>query len=121
MITNTGDKMAKAGEKMVDTGVARADQMKIQTAGALEDAARKLREANMAAHGEDIKKILLDIENRVDQFKEAAGVEYHKIEEGYNQSVEPVENIIIDHPIPSILIAAGFGALIGMLLCKSRD
>jgi ElaB/YqjD/DUF883 family membrane-anchored ribosome-binding protein len=121
MITNAGDKMAKAGEKMVDTGVARADQMKIQTAGALEDAARKLREANMAAHGEDIKKILLDVEERLYQLREAAGVEYHKIEEGYNQSVEPVEDIIIDHPIPSVLVATGIGVLIGMLLCRVRD
>jgi len=120
-IANAGDKMAKEGEKMVDTGVARADQMKIQTAGALEDAARKLREANVAAHGEDIKKILLDVENRVNQFKEAAGVEYHKIEEGYNQSVEPVENIIIDHPIPSVLVATGIGVLIGMLLSRAHD
>jgi ElaB/YqjD/DUF883 family membrane-anchored ribosome-binding protein len=29
--------------------------------------------------------------------------------------------MIIDHPIPSVLIAVGIGALIGMLLFKGRD
>lgn len=113
--------VASTGDSMVNAGVAGADRMKIQTAGALEDAARKLREANMASHGEDIKKILLDVEDRVNQFKEAAGVEYRKIEDSYNQTVEPVENIIMDHPIPAVLIATGMGVLLGMLLCRGRD
>ena len=49
------------------------------------------------------------------------GVKYQKIEADYHKRVEPVEHIIIDHPIPSVLIAAGIGALIGMLLFKVRD
>ena len=49
------------------------------------------------------------------------GIKYQKIEADYHKRVEPVEHIIIDHPIPSVLIAAGIGALIGMLLFKVRD
>ena len=71
--------------------------------------------------GEDIKNILLDVEDRVNQFKEAADAEYRKIEDGYNQTVEPIENVIMDHPIPAVLIATGMGVLLGMLLCRGRD
>lgn len=111
----------ETADRMVNTGVASADHLKIQTAEALEDAARKLRSADVSAKGEEVKHILHDIEHHVNQFKAEVGVEYHKIEAGYHQRVEPVENIIIDHPIPSVLIAAGIGVLIGMLLFKGRD
>ena len=106
---------------MVNAGVAEADHLKIQTAKALEDAARKLRDTDVASRGKDVKNILHDVENKVNQFKAAVGDEYDRIEEGYHQSVEPVENIIIDHPIPSVLIAAGIGVLLGMLIFKARD
>ena len=95
--------------------------MKIQTAEALEEAARKLRSADLSSRGDEVKYILHDVEDRVNQLKEEVGVRYQKIEEDYHQRVEPVEHIIIDHPIPSVLIAAGIGALIGMLLFKARD
>jgi ElaB/YqjD/DUF883 family membrane-anchored ribosome-binding protein len=108
-------------DRMVNAGVAGADHLKIQTAEALEDAARKLRRTDVAAKGEDVKRILHDVENRVNQFKAEVGAEYDKIEAGYHQSAEPVENIIIDHPIPSVLIATGIGVLIGMLIFKTRD
>jgi ElaB/YqjD/DUF883 family membrane-anchored ribosome-binding protein len=108
-------------DQMVNAGVAGADQLKIQTAEALEDAARKLRKADVSAKGEEVKNILHDVEHRVNQLKAEVGAEYQKIEAGYHQSVEPVENIIIDHPIPSVLVALGIGALIGMLLFKGRD
>ena len=111
----------ETADRMVNAGVAGADHLKIQTAEALEDAARKLRRADVSAKGEEAKHILHDVEDRVNQFKAEVGVEYHKIEAGYHQNVEPVENIIIDHPIPSVLIAAGIGVLIGMLLFKGRD
>lgn len=114
MATNDGD-------RLVNAGVAGADHLKIQTAEALEDAARKLRETDVASRGDDVKKILHDVEHRVNQFKAEVGAEYHRIEEGYQQTVEPVENIIIDHPIPSVLVALGIGALIGMLLFKGRE
>jgi ElaB/YqjD/DUF883 family membrane-anchored ribosome-binding protein len=110
-----------AGDRVVNAGVAEADHLKIQTAEALEDAARKLRDTNVASRGEDVKNILHDVEFRVNQFKAECGAGYDRIEEGYHESVEPVENIIIDHPIPSILVATGIGVLIGMLIFKSRD
>ena len=110
-----------AAERMVNAGVAGTDHLKIQTAEALEDAARKLRRTDVAAKGEDVKYILQDVEDRVNQFKADVGVEYHKFEAGYNQTVEPVENIIIDHPIPAVLVAAGAGLLLGMLIFKARD
>jgi ElaB/YqjD/DUF883 family membrane-anchored ribosome-binding protein len=111
----------ETADRMVNAGVAGADHLKIQTAEALEDAARKLRRADVSAKGEEVKHILHNVEDRVNQFKAEVGVEYRKIEAGYHQNVEPVENIIIDHPIPSVLIAAGIGVLIGMLLFKGRD
>jgi ElaB/YqjD/DUF883 family membrane-anchored ribosome-binding protein len=111
----------EASDRMVNAGVAGADHLKIQTAEALEDAARKLRKADVSAKGEDVKHILHDVEYRVNQFKEEVGAGYHRVEADYHKRVEPVEHIIIDHPIPSILIAAGVGVLIGMLLFKGRD
>lgn len=111
----------EAADRMINAGVAGADHLKIQTAEALEDAARKLRRADISAKGDDVKLILQDVEDRVNQFKADVGAGYHNMETGYHQKVEPVENIIIDHPIPSVLIAAGVGVLIGMLLFKGRD
>jgi ElaB/YqjD/DUF883 family membrane-anchored ribosome-binding protein len=111
----------ETADRMVNKSVAGADQMKIQTAEALEEAARKLRSADLSSKGEDVKHILHDVEDRVNQLKAEMGVKYQKIEADYHKRVEPVEHIIIDHPIPSVLIAAGIGALIGMLLFKVRD
>ena len=112
---------SETSDRMINAGVAGADHLKIQTAEALEDAARKLRSADVAAHGEDVKQILQDVETRVNQFKADVGARYDTMEAGYHQTVEPVENIIIDHPIPAVLVAAGVGVLIGMLIFKIRD
>jgi ElaB/YqjD/DUF883 family membrane-anchored ribosome-binding protein len=112
---------SETSDRMVNAGVAGADHLKIQTAEALEEAARKLRRADVAVHGEDVKQILHDVEDRVSQFKAEVGAQYDTMEAGYHQTVEPVENIIIDHPIPAVLIAAGVGVLIGMLIFKIRD
>jgi ElaB/YqjD/DUF883 family membrane-anchored ribosome-binding protein len=95
--------------------------LKTQTAEAFEDAARKLRMADVSAQGEHVKQILQDIEDRVNQFKADIGAGYQTMEADYHKRAEPIENIIIDHPIPSVLIAAGIGGLIGMLLLKGRD
>ncbi len=111
----------ETADRMIDAGVSGVDHMKIQTAEALEDAARKLRRADVSASGEDVKQILQDVEDRVNQFKADVGAGYRKIEADYHKRVEPVENIIVEHPIPAVLIAAGIGALIGMLLFKGRD
>jgi ElaB/YqjD/DUF883 family membrane-anchored ribosome-binding protein len=113
--------MNEKADHMVDAGVADVEQLKIQTAEALEDAARKLRMADVEARGEDVKRILQNVEDRVNQFKADVGTNYHKVEAGYHKSVEPVENLIIDHPIPSVLIAAGIGVIIGMFIFKPRD
>jgi ElaB/YqjD/DUF883 family membrane-anchored ribosome-binding protein len=111
----------ETADRLVNEGVAGADHLKIKTAEALEDAARRLRRTDVSAKGEDVKYILQDVEDRVNQFKADVGAGYHKAEADYNLRVEPVEHIIIDHPIPSVLIAAGVGILIGMLLFKGRD
>ena len=108
-------------DKMVTVGVARADSYMIQTADALEEAARKLRSADISVKDEDVRNILSDVESRVNQFKTEASAGYKRIEADYHKSIEPVEHIIIEHPIPAILIAAGIGVLIGMLISKSRD
>jgi ElaB/YqjD/DUF883 family membrane-anchored ribosome-binding protein len=104
--------MAENVNRMVDTTVAKADHMKVQTADALEEAARKLRDADISLKGDEVKAILSDVEARVDQLK--AGVE---------KKVEPVENFIVDHPFASVLIAAGVGFMIGSLISRmnSRD
>jgi ElaB/YqjD/DUF883 family membrane-anchored ribosome-binding protein len=111
----------ETADMMVTKGVARADSYKIQTAEALEEAARRLRNADVSVKEEDVRNILSDVESRVNQFKTEVGAGYHKVEADYHKTVEPVENIIIDHPIPAVLIAAGIGVLIGMLIFKSRD
>jgi ElaB/YqjD/DUF883 family membrane-anchored ribosome-binding protein len=110
-----------AGDRMVNAGVAGADHMKIQTAEALEDAARRLRDTDVASRGEEVKEILHDVEYRVKRFKKECGAEYDRIEAGYHKRVEPVENVIIDHPIPAVLVATGIGVLFGMLLFRSRN
>jgi ElaB/YqjD/DUF883 family membrane-anchored ribosome-binding protein len=38
----------------------------------------------------------------------------------YAAKVEPVEKVIIEHPIPSVLVAAGAGLLLGMLIYKLK-
>ncbi len=120
-IRTRGRCITMTADQMVNAGVVSAEHLKIQTAEALEDAARKLRKTDVSVRGEEVKHILHDVEHRVNQFKAEVGAEYHRIEEGYQQTVEPVENIINDHPIPSVLVALGIGALIGMLLFKGRE
>lgn len=108
-------------DRMVNKGVSGADHMKTQTAEALEEAARKLRNADIATHGDDVKHILHDTEARIEQFKKEVGIKYHEMETEYHKKVEPVETIISDHPIPAVLVAIGVGFLFGMLICKSHD
>ena len=38
----------------------------------------------------------------------------------YAAKVEPVEKVIIEHPIPSVLVAAGAGLLLGALIYKLK-
>jgi len=107
--------------RIVHEKVADAEILKTQTAEALEDAARKLRMADVSAQGEHVRQVLQDVEDRINQFKADVGVRYHSMEADYHKRAEPVEHMIVDHPIPSVLIAAGIGALIGMLICKAQN
>ena len=117
MKTMTDDNSDK-GETI---GVASTVRYKIQTAEALEEAARRLRNPDAPINEEDVRQILHEVESRVSQIKTEVGAGYEKIEADYHKKIEPVEHIIIEHPIPSVLIAAGIGVLIGMLIFKSRD
>lgn len=108
-------------DKMTNKGISEADHIKNQTIEALEEAARKLRNADMSMNGEDVKNILHGVQNKMDHFKEEMGAKYHEVEVEYQKKVEPVEHIIRDHPVPAVVVAVGFGFLLGMLLSRSRD
>lgn len=108
-------------EKFIDSTIVKTDQMKVQTADALEEAARKLRKVDVSEKADDVRKILQDVESRMNRFRDEAGIEFEKIEAAYHKKVEPVENIVIAHPIPAVLIAAGIGVLIGALISRGRD
>ena len=110
-----------ATERMVSKGIAGADTIKLQTAQALEEAARKLRNADMSASADDVKNILYGVQDQMDHFREELGTKYHEIEAEYQHQVEPVENMICEHPIPAVVVAIGFGFLLGMLISRSRD
>jgi ElaB/YqjD/DUF883 family membrane-anchored ribosome-binding protein len=122
---NTGGSVtmdAEAMDRAVTRGAAGADSMRLQTAEALEEAARKLRSADISVNSGDFQHVLDDAGNRLDAFKAEMGARYHDLEVGYHETVEPVENMISDHPIPAVLVAAGIGFLLGMLICKTtRD
>lgn len=108
-------------ETMATKGIAGADKLKNQTAEALEEAARKLRNAEMTVNNEDVQKILHGVQEKMDNLKGEIGTKYHEMEAEYQQKVEPVEHIIRDHPIPAVAVAVGFGFLLGMLISRSRD
>ena len=108
-------------DRMADKGFAGADNLRLQTAEALEEAARNLRNAEMSVNSEDVKNILHGVQDKVDLFKEEIGAKYHEVEAEYQKQVEPVENIICEHSIPAVLIAVGFVFLFGMLISRSRD
>ena len=96
-------------ESVVDTTFGGADNIKVQAADALEEAARKLRDMNISSKGDDVKAILNDAEAKIDSLKSRV-----------SHDVEPVEEFITDHPLMSVAIAAGAGLLIGSLLTR-RD
>ncbi len=108
----------EAVNRIVNEKVARADILKAQTAKTLEDAALKLRSADISTQGEELKHILYDVEAQVYQFKKEAGVKYDEMEACFHKNMEPVETMITDHPIPAVLAAIGVGFLAGMLIRK---
>ncbi len=103
-------------DQFINSGVVDVDYVKLRTAEALEDAARNLRNTNVSAKGEDIKHILHGVESQVDQFKIHLGEDYRRIENDYHSGTKSIEQAIIRHPVPSILIAGGIGLLIGMAI-----
>ncbi len=107
--------------RVVNKTVSEADSMKLKTAEALEEAARKLRSADISERGDEVKHVLHDAEAKIHQFKEEVGMKYHEMEAEYHKKVEPVETIISDHPIPAVMVALGVGFLFGMLISKSHD
>jgi ElaB/YqjD/DUF883 family membrane-anchored ribosome-binding protein len=106
---------------MTNKGISEADHIKNQTIEALEEAARKLRNADVSMNGEDVRNILHGVQDKMDHFKEEMGAKYHEVEAEYKKKVEPVEHMICDHPIPAVVVAVGFGFLLGMLISRSRD
>ena len=108
-------------EKMPVSGSAGADTLKLQTAEALEEAARRLRKADISVNDAEVQNILHGVHDRVEHLKEELGARYQEMEIEYHKRAEPVENIICEHPIPSVLVALGVGVLVGMLLSKFRD
>ena len=94
--------------------------LKTEAAGALEAIARTLRSADASPGEEDIARLLNDAETLITELKTAADAGVQKIESEYRGQVESVEQVIADHPLPSVLIAAGAGILMGMLLSGRR-
>lgn len=99
--------MTENVDRIVDTTVAKADNVKVQTADALEEAARKLRQADVSVSGENIKAILNDIDYRTNQMKAEIG-----------RKVEPIEVFITDHPFASVMLAVGMGFMIGSMVSR---
>ncbi|MCD1294753.1 hypothetical protein CUJ83_07040 [Methanocella sp. CWC-04] len=92
-------------ERVVDSTVQKAESMKIQTAEAFEDAARKLREARVSVKGDEVKAIIADVEAKT-----------HQLKMDVEKKVEPVEDFITEHPFASIAIAVGVGFIFGSLM-----
>lgn len=94
--------------------------LKTETAGALEEIARTLRSADASFGEEEIARLLKDAETLITKLKTAADAGIKGIESEFRGPVESVEQAITDHPLPSVLIAAGAGILMGMLLSGRR-
>ncbi|MDH7594277.1 MAG: hypothetical protein QHG99_08015 [Methanomicrobiales archaeon] len=113
--------MVEKMEKIIEETSMKADQLKKQTAEALEEAAKRLRESGLSLKTEDVKRIIRDVEERMSMLREEVGTGIQKMESEYHARAEPVEKIIAGHPIPAVLVAAGLGFLLGALIFKSRD
>lgn len=108
-------------ETITEKSNAGAEHLKLQTADALEEAARRLRSADISVDDENIQNILHGVQDRVDHFKDELDTRYHEMEIEYHKRAEPIENVICEHPIPAVLVAMGVGVLFGMLISKFRD
>ncbi len=108
-------------EKVIETTTKKADEVKAQAAAALEEAARRLRESGIEAKGEEVRRILQEVEERVNRLGQELGADIERVETEVRQRVEPVEGMIARHPLPAVMVAAGIGFLLGALLFKSRE
>ena len=126
-------------EGTIEEGI---DHLRLQTAEALEEAARKFRDADFGATGEDLKKIVHDVEGSLKALApdttfdiEAMGrdvrgtihdaedkiISFARNEEAeFEKKVESVESFIADHPIASVVIAAGAGLFVALIASKLR-
>src|SRR5512136_2031468 len=95
----------ESANPMIDAGVAGAEHVKLQAAEALEEAARKLRNVDVSAKGEDIRRILEDVEGRINRTRAEVEAGYEGLDTEFHRRVEPVETLIADHPLPAVLIA----------------
>ncbi len=102
--------MAEQVDRLVDTTVAKAVNVKVQAADAIEEAARKLRQANLEGRGEDVKALANDIETRAAELRAEV-----------DRKIEPVETFIVEHPLASVMIAIGIGFMVGSLMTARRD
>jgi len=105
----------------VTATMAGTESIRLQTAEALEEAARKLRTTEMPVTSEEFQDMLHGVQDKMDHLREEIGARYHELETEYHRQVEPVEDIICEHPIPAVLVAIGFGFLIGMLVGRHHQ
>lgn len=105
-------------ERMAEKGISEADHLKNKTIDALEEAAQKLRNADMSVSKEHVQNILHNVQDQMDVYKEEIGTKYHEVEAEYHKQVESVENVICEHPIPAVMVALGIGFLFGMLVSR---
>lgn len=78
-------------EKIKDTMNPRTDHLKSQTAEALEEAARKLRNVNVSEKTDEVKKILLDVETRMNHFREEAVSSWRKSKPKFTKKSSPLK------------------------------
>ena len=69
----------ETSDNLVTAGVTPADSYKIQTAEALEEAARRLRSADRSANSDDVRALLDDVEFQVRRIKTEVSNGYEKV------------------------------------------
>jgi hypothetical protein len=118
------------------------EDLRLKTAESLEDAARKLRDTDFSATGDEISKIVHDVQGSLKGIApkgtfdiEAMGSDvrdtihdteekirsFAKNEEAeFGKRVESIESFISDHPIASVAFAAGAGLFVALIASKLR-
>lgn len=94
-------------DNIVDTTVETAENIKGSTADVLQEAAKKLREANLAGRGEDVKAVVSDLEDKA-----------MRLRSDVEKKIEPMEDFISTHPFMSVMIAVGVGYIVGTMITR---